>query len=345
MFRRIGSRAAVRGISAAAVPLLAVAPTVAPSTCAVSTVRMQRAFQGSQGRNAGRQAPPPQEESEAQQPPPPPKQPEKPPTLFKYAVNEKGVLTLKLARAPVNSLNLDLFRELNEWLLWFGYDESVKAVVLTSDIPMVFSAGLDINELYKPNVDRFREFWTNFQEAWMILNTFPKPVVAAITGNSPAGGCVLACCADYRVMAKAPAANPERPYRIGLNETKLGIVAPPWVMSSYSYILGTRKAERMLQLGETPTAVEAQALGLVDAVVEEADCIPTAIKEAEKLLAIPTEARWMSKDMMRRELFQFMSTEQDRQYDCDFFTQMISNPDVQGNIGKYLERLGGGKKK
>ena len=321
-----------------------------------ATPLMQRAFQsgGTRGPQGGQQPPevgsfrgqpqqPPRQQME-QEAPPPPTRPPGEPKFFKSDLNQNGVLTLKMSRAPVNSLSLDMFEEINTWLLWYGYDETVKAIVLTSDIPMVFSAGLDITELHDPKVERFTEFWRNFQEIWMILNTFPKPVIAAINGNSPAGGCVLSICCDYRVMARAPASAPDRLYRIGLNETKLGIVAPPWVMSSYSYILGTRKAERMLQLGETPTADEALALGLVDAVVSEEECIATAVKEAEKLLKIPSEARWMSKDMMRRELFRFMGTDEERQYDTEFFTKMIKTPEVVQSIGNYLSRLGSKKK-
>lgn len=91
---------------------------------------------------------------------------------------------------------------------------------------------------------------------WLILNSFPKPIIAAITGNSPAGGCIMAMGCDYRIMTSGPSssgsssgATANRAYRIGLNEVKLGITAPAWVMPAYSYILGSRRAERMLQLG------------------------------------------------------------------------------------------------
>jgi 3,2-trans-enoyl-CoA isomerase len=145
-------------------------------------------------------------------------------------------------------------------------------------------------------------------------------------------------------MARSPKQHPEKHFRIGLNETKLGIVAPPWVMSGFAYTVGTRKAERMLQLGETPTADEALKLGLVDAVVEEDAVLSEAQKEAEKFIAIPNQARWMSRDLMRQEVLQFLRSEEERQYDVQFFQQLIKNPDVQKSIGTYLARLSGAKK-
>lgn len=274
----------------------------------------------------------------------PPQKPSEPPKLFKLDMAEKGIATISLCRAPVNSFNLDFFQELNQWLLWLGSDESCRGVIFTSAIPTVFSAGLDISELYSPKEERLVQFWMALQENWMILNSFPKPIIAAINGNSPAGGCIVALACDYRVMARCPLGKPERPYRIGLNETKLGIVAPAWVMPAYAQVLGPRTAERMLQLGETPTADDALTIGLVDAVVEEDKVMETAIKELEKFMAVPNQSRWMSRDMMRREYLQLLASEEDREYDTQFVVQLITNPDVQKTLGSYLARLSGKKK-
>ncbi|CUE60322.1 3,2-trans-enoyl-CoA isomerase, putative [Bodo saltans] len=250
-----------------------------------------------------------------------------------------GIATLKMGRAPVNSLSLEFFTEFNQWLLWLRSDEAVKSVIITSAIPLVFSAGLDINELHQPQPERMAKFWTAFQEMWLILNSFPKPLIAAINGNSPAGGCIISLACDFRVMARSPKAAPEKLFRIGLNETKLGLVAPPWVMAGYSYVLGHRRAERMLQLGETPTADEALMIGLVDSVVEEDQVYATAVKEASRFMAVPNQARWMSRDMVRQEVTAFLRSEEERDYDTQFFMQMVNSEEVQKSIGGYLARL------
>jgi len=294
----------------------------------------------------GGMAPPPQAEAEEDNMPPmPPQKPTEAPKFLQISHNDKGICTLKLGRPPVNSLSLEMFRELNDWLLYLGGDEETKAVILTSAIPLVYSAGLDINELHNPKEDRMTTFWSAFQENWLILNSYPKPLIAAINGNAPAGGCILSLACDYRIMAAHPKDQPTKPFRIGLNETKLGIVAPPWVMAGFRYVVGTRKAERMLQLGETPTAEEALAIGLVDKVVQEADVLAEAEKEAARFLAIPNNARWMSRDMMRQEVTQFLASDEEREYDTNFFKQMMGNEDVQRSISGYLARLSGNKKK
>lgn len=273
----------------------------------------------------------------------PPQKPTEAPKYHKVTVEHpKGVSHMQLARAPVNSMSLEVLQEMNQWLLWLGSNEETKALVISSAIPTVFSAGLDLAEMHRPNQERFVNFWQSLQEMWLIMNSFPKPIIGAVTGNSPAGGCIMALGCDYRVMARGPANDTEgkRLYRIGLNETKLGITAPAWTMPAYSYVLGSRVAERMLQLGETPTADEALKIGLVDEVTpDEASCVEAAFNQAERFLAVPQQSRWMSRDMMRREYLQMLASEEDRQYDTDFVTQLISSPEVQQNLDAYMDRL------
>ncbi|CBH13834.1 3,2-trans-enoyl-CoA isomerase, mitochondrial precursor, putative [Trypanosoma brucei gambiense DAL972] len=272
----------------------------------------------------------------------PPCKPSEPPKMLKVDTSDRGITTVALNRAPVNSLSLELFEELNSWMLWLGSDESCRAVILTSSIPTVFSAGLDINELHNPEPERLRRFWKSFQEAWLILNSFPKPIIGAVSGNSPAGGCVLALGCDFRVMLRHPTDKPDRPFRIGLNETKLGITTPPWVVPAYAYVLGSRRAERMLQLGDTPTADEALRVGLVDLVVDgEQQLREAVLKEAERFLSVPQQSRWMLRDMLRREYLQVIGSEEDREYDTQFFVELMMNPDVQKSLEAFTARLKG----
>jgi Delta3-Delta2-enoyl-CoA isomerase len=272
----------------------------------------------------------------------PPQKPTEVPKFLKIHTNERGVTNVQLARGPVNSLSLEFFQELNQWMLWLGSNDETKAVIVSSAIPTVFSAGLDLAEVHNPKPERLAAFWQGFQEMWLIFNSFPKPIIAAITGNSPAGGCIIAMGCDYRVMARGPKDNnnANRLYRIGLNETKLGLVAPPWTMPAYAYLLGSRQAEKMLQLGETPVAEEAQKLGLIDEVAaDDEKALEVAYQQAERFLAVPQQSRWMARDMMRREYLQMLASDEERNYDTEFFTQFVQSPEVQKNLGNYLDRL------
>jgi Delta3-Delta2-enoyl-CoA isomerase len=282
---------------------------------------------------------------EQQAPPEPPKKPEEQKLVsIEDNVDGTGVTVIRMRNKPVNSLSLELLKELNAWMLWLGAAENVKGVVLSSEIPLVFSAGLDLKEFVDAKPENFKVYWRTFQETYLILHTFPRPLIAAITGNSPAGGCVISLCCDHRIMAKHPKEKADKPYRIGLNETKLGLVAPPWVMQSCAYVIGQRKAERMLTLGETPTAEEAEKLGLVDLACDQDDVVPQAVKEAAKMASVSEEARWMTKDMMRRPLIELFASPEDREYDADFFASLVTAEPVQKSLKEYVAKLGGAKK-
>ncbi|MBK7640026.1 MAG: enoyl-CoA hydratase/isomerase family protein [Bacteroidetes bacterium] len=74
-------------------------------------------------------------------------------------------------------------------------------------------------------------FGRDFSKFLITISKFPKPLVAAITGHSPAGGCIIGICCDYRVMAKGN-------YKIGLNEIPVGIIVPKGIMALYSRCIG-----------------------------------------------------------------------------------------------------------
>merc|ERR1719376_709430 len=64
-------------------------------------------------------------------------------SLVQTEVDDKGIATVKLARAPVNSLNLELLEELGSRVRELE-DYGAKALILTSAQPTVFCSGLDI---------------------------------------------------------------------------------------------------------------------------------------------------------------------------------------------------------
>ena len=77
-----------------------------------------------------------------------------------------------------------------------------KAVVLTGR-GKIFSAGVDLKRLSAGGAEYTRRFLPTLHRLYEAVFFHPKPVVAAVNGHAIAGGCVLACCADRRLMARA----------------------------------------------------------------------------------------------------------------------------------------------
>ncbi|VEN63468.1 unnamed protein product, partial [Callosobruchus maculatus] len=243
--------------------------------------------------------------------------------------DKTGVAVLSLQRPPVNSLNLELLRDIHTALTEAEKNKS-RGVIVTSQKDGVFSAGLDIMEMYKPNQDRLKEFWTTLQDCWIKLYGCTYPTVALINGHSPAGGCLLAMSCEYRIM--------QTNCSIGLNETLLGIVAPLWFISTMKNVIGHRQTELALTQGKMFTTDEALKVGLIDETMNSKDeGMEKAKVFLSKFAKIPPMARNMTKQYVRGPTIQEMV--KNKQADLDHFLQFTNNPQVQQSLGMYLEML------
>lgn len=247
-----------------------------------------------------------------------------------------GVAIMKMSKKPVNSLSTSFLTQFHAAFDEIEKDKSCKGLILTSSVPKVFSAGLDILEFYQKPQDQMERFWKTLQDVWIRLYGTQLPTVAAINGEAPAGGCMLALSCDYRVIGSK--------YRIGLNETQLGIVAPSWFRDVMKNTIGHRHTERLLELGAMVPGPEALSIGLVDA-VEETDeqVLERAQAELSKYMKIPARARGLTKQAMRGPTLERLVSA--READTQNFLGFVSTEPVQKMIGLYLEQLKSRSKK
>ncbi|GCB70668.1 hypothetical protein scyTo_0005746, partial [Scyliorhinus torazame] len=242
-----------------------------------------------------------------------------------------GVAVIQMKNPPVNSLSLEFLTEFSISMEKLEMDRECRGVVITSSIPRIFSAGLDINEMYGKTPEHTGEFWRAVQEIWLNVYGSNLVTIAAINGASPAGGCLLAMACDYRIMADNPK------YTIGLNETKLGIVAPFWFKDTMMSVIGRRATEHSLQLGIMYSASEALRNGLVDQLIAQDKIMPTALSVMSEWLAIPDHARQITKSMMRKPTLDRLLT--NRESDIQNFVNFISKDSIQKSLQLYLEML------
>lgn len=245
-------------------------------------------------------------------------------------IEHGAVHELRLARAPVNALNPALCEALVQTI-----DASIargaQGLVLSGG-PKVFSAGLDVPFLLSLGEDRaaLAAAWESFFAAARALAGAAVPVVAAIAGHAPAGGCVLALCCDYRVMASGP-------FRIGLNETQVGLVAPEGVQHLLRRVVGPYRAERLLVSGELVDADTALALGLVDELTDIDHVAQRARAWLEPLLQLPRTPMLQTRAIARADLMDALRPERIR---LDAFLDAWSDPDTQAGLRALVARLG-----
>ena len=244
---------------------------------------------------------------------------------------EHGPITeLRLSRPPVNALDPGLCRALRE-----AVDSAVShgagALVITGG-EKVFSAGLDVPYLVGLGDDRqaLSEAWLAFVGAARALADCPVPVAAAIGGHCPAGGCVLALCCDLRIMA-------EGEFRIGLNETQVGLVAPEGVQRLMRRAIGPRQAERLLVAGEMVDSAGALQLGLVDELAPHAEVATRAIKRLSALLDLPREPMLQTRRIARADVVAALDPEL---IGLERFIESWYAPDTQAALRQLVARLG-----
>ena len=116
---------------------------------------------------------------------------------------DHGVAIMALNGPPVNTLNAQLLGDIKSSIDSLVADKA-SAIVLTSQKPGVFSSGLDIFSMYDKQEDDLRAYWEKVQDMWLSVYCCPVPIIAAINGAAPAGGCQIAMSCDYRIMADHP---------------------------------------------------------------------------------------------------------------------------------------------
>lgn len=222
-------------------------------------------------------------------------------TLIETA-DHGDIRELRLARAPVNALNPELCAELAAAIAR-AVGDGVGGLLLSGG-PTVFSAGLDVPYLLRlPDRAALEDAWGHFFSAARALAACPVPVAAAIAGHAPAGGCVLALCCDYRVMA-------EGPYRIGLNETRVGLVAPEGIQRLMRRVVGVHRAERLLVSGELVESGDALAMGLVDELAGIDEVAVRARAWLQELLQLPRKPVLQTRAIARADLVAALQPEQ-----------------------------------
>lgn len=220
---------------------------------------------------------------------------------IKVNIKDK-IAVIQLDRGRSNAINSEMVSELGQMILNIEKDDNISGVIITGKEGF-FSAGLDLIELFEYDEQQIRQFWKDFLNLVTIMVSFRKPLVSAISGHSPAGGCVIALCCDYRIMA-------EGKYIIGLNEVPVGIIVPQSIFHLYSFWLGTARAYRFMLEGKLLHTEEALSSGLVDELVKPESILHAAERRIQKYIQMDSKTWQQSKVNLRSELIAKVSADQ-----------------------------------
>jgi enoyl-CoA hydratase/carnithine racemase len=244
---------------------------------------------------------------------------------LRYEVSDH-VAEIALARPPVNALNLSLLEQLLAALRRAAADDNVRAVVLTSDLPRQFCAGLDLNMLpgtsdaeVRPILDKL------YVDMAAAQHSLGKPSIAAVNGAARGGGMTLAILCDVLIAGRSAT--------FGYPEINVGLV-PAIHFVHLPRIVGRHRAFELLFTGRSFGADEAGSLGLVSRVVPD-----ETVRDEAREIASAFAAK--SQTTMRLGRAAFMRANDDRGGIDDAvndFCNVVATPDAQEGLRAFTEK-------
>jgi enoyl-CoA hydratase/3-hydroxyacyl-CoA dehydrogenase len=199
---------------------------------------------------------------------------EQPAEVIKLETREDGVAIAWLANGQMNSISPQVAGDLEK--VWSKIKQSsVRALVIASSNPFLYSAGADIKAFTTMDAAAGEALIHETHALFRELGSGKIATIAAVNGLAFGGGCELAMACDVRIAARSAL--------FGQPEIKLGIIPGFGGTQRLPRLVGSNKALEMNLVGDPVLADEAFEFGLVNRVVEDHELLDTALAWARKL--------------------------------------------------------------
>lgn len=180
---------------------------------------------------------------------------------------QDGIMTITINRPDkMNALNKDVISELSQAMDEVMNNADVKTAIITGAGEKAFVAGADISEFTSLDVAGGVELAKKGQDnVFNKIENCPKPVIAAVNGFALGGGCELAMSCHFRIAAENA--------KFGQPEVNLGLIPGYGGTQRMTQLIGKGKTMELMMTGDMVGATDAQALGLVNHVVPQAELL------------------------------------------------------------------------
>jgi enoyl-CoA hydratase len=226
----------------------------------------------------------------------------------------------------MNALDVATLTDLRDRLRELAEDGAARAVILTGAGDKAFVAGADIKYMSGLDVEQAKEWGALGHEAGRLLETMPKPTIAAINGFALGGGCELAVACDLRYAGSGA--------KLGQPEVNLGII-PGWGGTQrLARLCGLGIAKELIFTGRIVDPEEALRIGLVNAVH---DPVLDKAREVGRLLASksPIALRLM-KELANRALGGDHAS--NLEAEGETFGELFSSEDAKEGLAAFAEK-------
>ncbi len=250
---------------------------------------------------------------------------------YEYILTDKsdGCGTITLNRPKANALSLELVSEIGCAVQGYIEDAEVRCILITGGEGKFFSGGADIPSLGSSLAAPFAEGMPlpAGLKTVDIIETSPKPVIAAVNGIAVGGGCELTLACHFRLAADTAL--------FGQPEINLGIV-PGWGgCHRLPRLIGDARALDWMLTGRMVSAQEAFEAGLVVKVVPLSELSKAARDLAGVLASKPAVATRAILRAVRERAFQ---PECGKALEAEAFAEAAASRDAREGIAAFLEK-------
>jgi enoyl-CoA hydratase / 3-hydroxyacyl-CoA dehydrogenase len=247
---------------------------------------------------------------------------EQPAEVIKLQTRPDGVAIAWLANGQMNSISPQVVEDLAK--VWAAVkDSGVRALVIASSNPFLFSAGADIKAFTTMDESSGAQLIDAAHALFSELGRDGVATIAAVNGLAFGGGCELAMACDVRIAARSAI--------FGQPEVKLGIIPGFGGTQRLPRLVGTNKALEMNLVGDPILADEAFELGLVNRLVEDHELLDTALAWARKLAGqAPLAVAQIKRVSGAGDLDEGIEAEKGA------FAQIFASDDAQEGIAAFL---------
>jgi enoyl-CoA hydratase/carnithine racemase len=240
---------------------------------------------------------------------------------------EGFVGTITLNRPDqLNTFNSLLAEELTTALMTMDADPLVRVVIIKG-AGKAFCGGIDINELADKTAMEYQQWIEHMEKPLVAISRMKKPVIAQVHGVAAANGMGLVAAADLAIAATNT--------KMGLTAINVGLncVGP---IIPVARCVGRKKALELLLFGELIKAPEAQALGLLNRVVDK-DVLEeetkawaaTLAKKSPLAVQVAKKAFYASEDLDYHRQFDLMN---------EAFARLCTTRDAKEGVQAFLEK-------
>lgn len=204
--------------------------------------------------------------------------------LVRYEL-EGPVATITMDDGKVNAFSIPMLRAVHAA---FDQAEGDGAIVVLTGRENYFSAGFDLKVFAGGEVDRVIEMLTLGATLAERILSFAKPVITACSGHTVAAGAFLPLAADMRIGVDGP-------FRIGLNEVKIGLTVPWFVIELARQRLQPSHFDRAVVSATMYSPSEAVTAGFFDRIVPADDLLAASLDAAATLAELNPTAHAATK--------------------------------------------------